>query len=638
MKQFWLGATSVCCALLGMTRTSAALDTGLQVAGQPLNVAATDVTSVVINGNNRNSRGGDIASELDDDWSLVHHRLYLQSSNLSPALPLRFSLRLDTALFPWSRSPVGVALALTDRARSGPGYSAADADYFRTKLSQGGTDLASRFVSWTYPAKWQLSYHGQRGAVTVGDFSEQFGRGLVLSVRKNDELQGDTSIRGIRLRGHVDFHPTDSPLRASATVLGGTLNPLRLDPSSGRILGTTPSVLRGLGPVTEFGMPRAIATDFGPAAPNFAPDSVFGGEVSLSHAGRSLSFAAIQLRRPCVRAGETCHSLAADRVRAAPSITQGSAALDLPTLPDSALYVEAAWQQLEARSGTRNPKMGYAAYGSLNTELGSVALTLEAKHYRAFFPLRASVDLGRAREFSQLQYSTPPTTEPVWNDTEFEGFNTCVSGGRAKADYHFSRRHSAFAWLAHYRTWAESSAADDCRITRENENAVWDAAQGVSLSSRNNGLTATTSVGTRFDDTARALAGFGAGSHVFYREVYTRYDLGARLGNGVSLQLLGLARRRRQTLGGPTAPWWQGQNSLALRLGNAWWMAAGFDYTQNPAFPPTYVNGQLKYSLSTADSIALFAGQRQGGLRCVSGVCRVFPPFEGARLEATFRF
>jgi len=28
----------------------------------------------------------------------------------------------------------------------------------------------------------------------------------------------------------------------------------------------------------------------------------------------------------------------------------------------------------------------------------------------------------------------------------------------------------------------------------------------------------------------------------------------------------------------------------------------------------------------------------RGGLKCVSGVCRVLPPFEGVKLSATLRF
>jgi hypothetical protein len=38
------------------------------------------------------------------------------------------------------------------------------------------------------------------------------------------------------------------------------------------------------------------------------------------------------------------------------------------------------------------------------------------------------------------------------------------------------------------------------------------------------------------------------------------------------------------------------------------------------------------------NAVNLFVGQRRAAIRCVSGVCRLFPPFEGARLELISRF
>jgi hypothetical protein len=38
------------------------------------------------------------------------------------------------------------------------------------------------------------------------------------------------------------------------------------------------------------------------------------------------------------------------------------------------------------------------------------------------------------------------------------------------------------------------------------------------------------------------------------------------------------------------------------------------------------------------DTVQVFVGQRRGAVRCVSGVCRQFPPFEGAKLEIVSRF
>ncbi|MEJ7734827.1 MAG: hypothetical protein WKG00_37265 [Polyangiaceae bacterium] len=59
-----------------------------------------------------------------------------------------------------------------------------------------------------------------------------------------------------------------------------------------------------------------------------------------------------------------------------------------------------------------------------------------------------------------------------------------------------------------------------------------------------------------------------------------------------------------------------------------------------------YVNGGVQYKSNSTDhaweqvldTVTLFVGQRRGAVRCVSGVCRLFPPFEGVKLEVVSRF
>jgi hypothetical protein len=146
-------------------------------------------------------------------------------------------------------------------------------------------------------------------------------------------------------------------------------------------------------------------------------------------------------------------------------------------------------------------------------------------------------------------------------------------------------------------------------------------------------------LGLRLDTSAEPFStANGQTTDVYYRELYLRYDFVQRLPGDLALQFHGWHRRRHQGLGGPAAPWLQGTTETGLSLGSDWNLVFGFEYDQNPAFPATYVNGQVKYNLSSASNLGLFVGQRQGGQRCVSGVCRVFPPFEGARLDATLRF
>jgi hypothetical protein len=145
-------------------------------------------------------------------------------------------------------------------------------------------------------------------------------------------------------------------------------------------------------------------------------------------------------------------------------------------------------------------------------------------------------------------------------------------------------------------------------------------------------------LGARFDSTERPLVeSSGSSTDVFYREEYLRHDVAFGLGGETSLQFQAWHRRRRQTLGGPLEPWFQGITTTALQVNRALSFAFGFEYDQNPALPDTYLNGQVRYDFDIGD-VTLFGGQRQGGLRCVAGVCRVFPPFEGVRLDTTLRF
>ena len=175
-------------------------------------------------------------------------------------------------------------------------------------------------------------------------------------------------------------------------------------------------------------------------------------------------------------------------------------------------------------------------------------------------------------------------------------------------------------------------------VSRDTRNRILDSATGFELHSRDHRSKADVSVGSRFDDTDRALRTDTGESQVFYREIYTRHQAALALGRAWSMELQGWHRRRHQAVGGPGAPWSEGDELIGFDYAPRWSAALGFSYDTNPAVPPTYVNGQLGYRLSSDSSVSLFVGQRRGALRCVGGVCRVFPPFEGAALDLTLRF
>ena len=601
----------------------------LRLGERPVLVEVTEATSVIYNADNRDARSGDVPSVANDHAGFVYNRLNLSASSE----PFRVSLRLDGAWFFTSPSPGSIADELV--SRSGLEGDARD-EFYRQKATEAGIELSNRYIDWLYPAKYTLSYTTRHVELALGDTTVQLGRGLVLSVRKVDELSSDTTVRGARLNARFGSGST----RLRLTAVGGSLNPLRLDEASGRYLGTHSSVTPSFVAVTEAGMPRAVSTDFVPDADDcarhgtcgYSPDRVVAGGAEVELPGVKLGTQGSWLLRQ--------QALSRDVVRSAERILTASQSFELVQIGEAGnVYVEAALQKLShGELASREPELGHAVYLAASWASEAFSVLVEGKHYRRFFPLLANVSTSRAREFSLLQYNAPPTTEDVGNDTQFENFNTCVSGGRIRGEAHLTRTDSARAWLGRYSSWAESVANTDCEIRADYENRVWDAAVGFEHRLRGGKL--DLSFGTRFDDAGRELDTPSGETRVVYREENLRYTAAIPLGGPFALELDGVHRRRRQTLGGDESgggAWFEGQHTASIEWGARLAAGVGFEYDDH-ATAETYLNTQWSYRPADALIFGLFLGQRRGALRCVGGVCRVYPPFEGARLDATLRF
>jgi hypothetical protein len=593
--------------------------------------SVTSTSTAIYSGDNRDTRSGEVETLVNDNWAGASERISTQATSG----PWVLGLRLDGTYFLTRPDPTQVGLDLVELRRQqgapAPGEPS-DAEYFRQKVYESGSELSNRYINWLVPAKYSIAYRTRTAQVTLGDFYAQFGRGLVLSVRKDDALASDTTVRGARLglRARVD------KTRLRFTALAGSANPLRLDEASGRYLGTQASGRAGFQHVTEAGMPHAIDTDFAPrtgectttATCSYAPDNLYGAQIELSPPGLKFATQASLLTRHTI--------LSPDVVRGAHQIFTASQTVEFPSVVDfGSLYLEGAGQE-RAYEGSASQN-GYALYSNLDLSAGILGFVFEGKHYRAFYPLSAGISTARAREFNQVQYSRVPTTEPVWNTTQFENFNTCTSGGRGKLDVHLTRRASVFTWVGRYNTWAESVSNEECEINPENLNRIWDLATGTEIQSRDQRSNTELSVGVRDDTTERNLGTAQNPTYVFYREAYLRYDALFHVSGPYSVQFIGWHRIQNQTLGGPDAPWVVGQTLTALDVAHFGNIAFGFDYDTDPRTPDLYFNGQLTYRISSANTLSLFVGQRRGAQRCIAGVCRVFPPFEGARLDLTLR-
>ena len=602
----------------------------VQVGGEAVQIDVTNAGSLIYNFDNRDTKPNEVSTLANDDWGMLYNRLTLQAAWQN----WQIGTRLDGVWFYASPSPTDIALEL-DRTRPEALTGPARARYFQRKFREASLELSNRYIDWLYPAKYWVRYGTPALEVTAGDFNAQLGRGLVLSVRKIDELSSDTTIRGVR----STYRLAQPGAEVSITALGGALNPLRIDEASGRYLAVGGDVTPSWLGVSEAGMPRAVAYDqravdagfLPPPDPSYAPDRVLGFGLSAGSPDVRLGTQAALLLRQ--------RPLSPDLVRSARRILTASQSLELPDLDDhGAFYVELAVERLEQERAAAQLDPGHALYASLSLNQGPLTLNVEAKHYRRFFPLLGNVDVARAREFSTLQYNAPPTTEAFWIDTEFEGFNTCVTGGRARTDVELARGVFAFGWVGRYHTWAESAANDACDTADANLNRVWDVASGFELTSRA-GDRATLTVGARDDHSAEPISdAFGSTTTLFYRENYARYDVALPLFGPTSLLLQGWHRRRHQTLGQADEPWNEGEHVTGVEWAPRFSVAFGFEYSSNPQVPSTYLNGVASYRLSSDSSVSLFVGQRRGSLRCVGGVCRIYPPFEGTRLDVTARF
>jgi hypothetical protein len=498
-------------------------------------------------------------------------------------------------------------------------------------------------------------------------------------------------------------------------IFAGQMNPLRVDETSGRRLN-------GEGSPLFFGFPGAgnletydpqvghVVTVTQLARPSYLEDTAAGGHLELGTKWFSLGAnAAALLRRShtldnlaCHRAGQDqvdsgdtsvrdrCASLYPDFDTSDPSklhnrIINVSGSLNVPSIAKHGdIYLEVAGQQMGAGRMGHDPTTyaptkaapdlgGYAVYGSASIHGGPVSISLEGKHYRNFFPLAANTDTQTAGfgapEFALVNYSQPPTAEPIYAEIVRGGSpGICVSGGRARVDYRFNREASTYAWLGRTSSWSEIPGALDngCTIDDAHRTDTWDGAVGVDLGFDAGQTHVKAWVGARTTNFAD-LAASTSGSDAFYREGYVRYDLVKHLTGPFSLQFQGFHRHRAEPLVVGDNGWTEGENYTALQWSPHLSAVFGYEYMVKagcqPGRPATlslpertqkdvchFVNGGVTWRSGSGgegakrvlaqlfDTVGVFVGQRRAALRCVSGVCRQFPPFEGARLEITSRF
>ncbi len=414
---------------------------------------------------------------------------------------------------------------------------------------------------------------------TVGDAYVSFGRGLALSLRKVDELGIDTTLRGANLSVHAGD--------LAATLAIGYANINNVDEATGISTDDPYDLIAG------FQAQLRIADRFNLGA--------YGAAVAFRDA-----------------LGLLPGDHYADR-----SLQLG-ATIDAPRLTDHVgFYLEAMSQLLDTAPAPDDP-VALGLYGTATAYLGQATLLFEGKAYGALTPLRPNLD---APAFDTVAYSSPPTVERVLQ--VIENPQRDIAGGRLRADWSFSPALLAYVNYGLFRDW--QGYADPVTLDIR-PGTIHDPYAGVEA---------------RWDDArswAIASAGWRivtlAGDTVVRGDAHAELDVSQALDDRCSLTLHAVHQERKKH-DSPILDHEFRESTIDAGFRLRPWIAVsgGLDYTTEPTQPRRdYLHANLAWDITPSSSLRLFVGSARGGLKCVSGVCRIYPPFEGVKLTATLRF
>jgi hypothetical protein len=620
------------------SRTARALDVA-SVSGKKLTLDVTE-TSIV---------SQQFDARLDQGELIQDHGFGSWVNRLNATLGLDHwsaGLRLDSSLY-WRR-PVDQPVCRLGET---------DTCIAPVQLDNVIRDDASRYRDYLYPAKVFAKYTSKELEVVAGDAYVQFGRGLVLSLRKVDELGIDTTVRGAKLTVHTD------PF--ALVLVGGVLNPTRIDEATGRAL----VLPKEIPPDPARGVP---GDRFGPQ-PIYGSDRVVGAEVVAgrglpvvlsTHGARFTRCAPYRYDASgrvetgvfsapfgSCEPSDTETFLATLPKAATPTIAAsevflGGQSIEIPDLGGhGSLYLEAAVQRRHTDDSPDDPlASGNALYGSLSTNAGIFTSTLEVKSYRNFYPVTGAVNQTVASAFSNVSYTAPPSAELVTQDSALGFFNACVDGGRLRGDARVSPAVLVYAQGIYALTKTEITAGRcderghtlSATSADSTTNRVWDGLAGFEW---------------QFDDHRSHVFGSAGGrddeklnGDPYYQELHVEYTVSKHIAGPYSVEITGRHRLRKEENQNVRVPaegaafWREGESYVALKISPKWVFSQGLEYTSRIGFPTYYFNGAVQYRFTGGSDIRVFVGQQRGGLKCVSGICKVFPSYEGARAELTLRF
>lgn len=288
----------------------------------------------------------------------------------------------------------------------------------------------------------------------------------------------------------------------------------------------------------------------------------------------------------------------------------GGGFVELPAADWLTLYAEGAASQYAILTETFT---GTAAYSTADVNLGFVNLLLEGIYLDQFKVLGSRDNVL----LQQTAYNLPPTLERIDQevlDTED------VRGGRAKISKSFLDGDLVVYVNGVFRRSGRKETTDDARVDAIHGYGGFELAYGGGRSRwfasggyRNE---------TQASRTVKTLA-------------HGETDWLQSLGNAWALHFTVNHESRTQE---GMDDFLRGTTLLGIERGGKWSLTGEFGYdTQNEkkeGVQTLFFAGIVTYEPADWVDLRAVVGSERGGIKCIGGVCREYPSFQGARLEA----
>jgi thiol-disulfide isomerase/thioredoxin len=294
----------------------------------------------------------------------------------------------------------------------------------------------------------------------------------------------------------------------------------------------------------------------------------------------------------------------------------GSVSLDLPALWGVAeIYGELSLIRRRVYD-VEAPVDGHGLYLGSKLRSGNFSLLLEVKDYREF----------------NFEYGRPPLLESEELEIladQFDLDRTDISGYSARLDY-YAPASEVLLYAKYLRV--DDNPEDHPRFgsyEREIGHVLAGFEKKFPRGGYLHGL-----AGWRRED-ATSVAFLSTDGRTFHDQLNVNWPLGGRW----SLE----ADWKHKAFDGDGYDYHEIRSGLSLHRSPRWMLSALYERTTDPAVVfaagrRDFWAGQLEIRLAGGHSFRLFAGSTKGSMKCAGGVCRLFPPFEGVRLEAFLRF